>query len=125
MNRRQFLRNCALIAAGAVAADQLDLLEKVKASTRYFLPPVRSSGRMVTEFRSFTLTKVSLVHGGGLTLGVIEVEGRRPLTDGTSEGFSMTADMSHHNDWLRTLRAGQNVQIKREWLDLGTRHHQL
>lgn len=36
MNRRQFLRNCSLLAAGTIAADQLDLVEKVKASASYF-----------------------------------------------------------------------------------------
>lgn len=29
MNRREFLRNCAIITGGAIAADQLELLEQL------------------------------------------------------------------------------------------------
>ena len=36
MNRRDFLRNCAIIAAGAIAADQLELLERLAPRRLYW-----------------------------------------------------------------------------------------
>ena len=38
MDRRQWLRNAALIASGAVAADQIDLLEQLGGWARRFFP---------------------------------------------------------------------------------------
>lgn len=38
MDRRTFLRNCALIAAGAVAADQLEIIERL-AHSKVFASP--------------------------------------------------------------------------------------
>lgn len=44
MNRRIFLRNSALIASGAIAADQLDLLERLMHKKVFagadFTPPI-------------------------------------------------------------------------------------
>jgi len=46
MDRRQFLRNVALIAAGAIAADQLELLERLAPRRLYFYGEnVRGTGR--------------------------------------------------------------------------------
>lgn len=36
MNRRDFLRNCAIIAGGVIAADQLELLERLAPRRLYF-----------------------------------------------------------------------------------------
>lgn len=36
MNRRDFLRNAAIIAAGAIAADQLELLERLAPRRLYW-----------------------------------------------------------------------------------------
>lgn len=36
MDRRMFLRNCSLIAAGVIAADSIDLLEKITGPKSFF-----------------------------------------------------------------------------------------
>lgn len=49
LSRRDFLRNAALVAAGTVAANQLDLLDKIGWRRRFFLG---WSTQRDVEFRS-------------------------------------------------------------------------
>lgn len=58
MNRRDFLRNAAIIAAGTIAADQLELLERL-APRRLLVPGFGygqwENSRIYTNGRPFSL----------------------------------------------------------------------
>ena len=53
MNRREFLKHAGLIAAGAVAADQLELLDRLGWRRRFFPGFTKSDPYFITK--QFTL----------------------------------------------------------------------
>ena len=50
MDRRQFLRNSAIIAAGSIAADQLGILEKLMARGRSMIGWTRAVEKNLVEY---------------------------------------------------------------------------
>jgi hypothetical protein len=61
MDRLQFLRNCAKIAAGILGVNQLDLLERIAPRTSYFFP------ERITPQRHLTLECSFIGHDGKFT----------------------------------------------------------
>ena len=87
MNRREWLRGAALISAGVVAADQLDLVERLGWKRRFFAGADFTSpydARRFSVFAGGDFTvgdPVALVRGGHLVnnaLGIVTTA--NPLT---------------------------------------------
>lgn len=80
MNRRDFLRRAALVAAGAVAADQLELLDRLGWVRRLFSgwrAPAPFGGMTSGEYIASGAWSASVSAGGPLTLATLKDCARR------------------------------------------------
>jgi hypothetical protein len=107
MNRRDFLRRAALIAAGAVAADQLDLIERLGWRRKLFpgwTAPSNHEGRyLITRMeQSFYPDRMSTV--------TIDMRGE-------GRAFSVTADAAAAHPALSRFLVGDWVQLSGSFLD--------
>lgn len=67
MNRRDFLRRAALVAAGAVAADQLELVERLGWRRRFF-PGWSRSPDAYMMYRGVKIDGYTVRSGGIVTV---------------------------------------------------------
>lgn len=102
MNRRDFLRRSALLAAGVVAADQMDLLDRLGWKRKLFpgwSPPSRSGGlyRITSIESSYYPDRLST-----MTVGFDgEYGGGAVVLDGDAEPSRRFASKFRVGEWVR------------------------
>jgi hypothetical protein len=110
MNRRDFLRRSALIAAGAVAADQLELIERLGWRRKFFAGWTPQPNTVGTK----GLYRITSIESG------FPVNGLSTITFGMG-GAGRQGDVSFDAQWQPDIssryKVGDWVHLSGSWID--------